>query len=186
MPVWDVPVWDMPVWDMPVWDHAWASPATACSLPCRARFWYAAPFPLAALEPMELPFNEAGVSVTRTALSAAGQVFPLRDIDDLRIVVGRRNRVVPMLLSLIGVAIAAVGGAYGSAVGLVCGVMLVVVGWLAWIWQEATHRLFVVTGGVSREAVWSADRAFLERVEQAVRAAKGASAESSAARPAAQ
>jgi len=135
---------------------------------------------------MELPFNEAGVSVTRTALSAAGQVFPLRDIDDLRIVAGQRKRTVPIALSLIGVALAAVGGAYGSGAGLACGVMMVVVGWLAWIWQEARHQLFVVTGGESREAVWSADLAFLERVEQAVRSAKAASAEASAARPAAQ
>lgn len=140
---------------------------------------------------MELPFNEAGVSVTRTALSAAGQVFPLRDIDDLRIVAGQRKRAVPIALSLIGVALAAVGGAYGSGAGLACGVMLVVVGWLAWIWQEARHQLLVVTGGESREAVWSADLAFLERVEQAVRAAKGVSAtgatrtDASAARPAA-
>lgn len=135
---------------------------------------------------MELPFNEAGVSVTRTALSAAGQVFPLRDIDDLRIVAGQRKRTVPIVLALIGVALAAVGGAYGSGAGLACGAMMVVVGWLAWIWQEAKHQLFVVTGGESREAVWSADLAFLERVEQAVRAAKAASAEASAARPAAQ
>jgi hypothetical protein len=161
------------------------TPAAAWSLPSLARFWYAARFPFA-FDPMELPFNEAGVSVTRTALSAAGQVFPLRDIDDLRIVAGRRNRVVPVLISLIGVAGAAVGGAYGSGAGLACGLMLVVVGWLAWIWQEATHRLYVVTGGESREAVWSADSAFLERVEQAVRAAKAASAEAPAPRPAAQ
>jgi len=135
---------------------------------------------------MELPFNEAGVSVTRTALSAAGQVFPLRDIDDLRIVVGQRKRTVPIVLALIGVALAALGGAYHSGAGLACGAMMVVVGWLAWIWQEAKHQLFVVTGGESREAVWSADLAFLERVEQAVRAARAASAQAGAGRPAAQ
>lgn len=123
---------------------------------------------------MELPFNEAAVSVTRSALSAAGQVFPLREIDDVRVVTGRRNRGVPVGISLAGVALAAVGAVFGSAPGLAIGVMLVVVGWLAWIWQEAIHRLYVVTGGESREAVTSGDRAFLERVEAAVRAAKAA------------
>jgi hypothetical protein len=151
-------------------------------------------FPFAAFELMELPFNEAGVSVTRSALSAAGQVFPLRDIEDVRIVIGRRSRVVPCLISLAGVAGAAVGGALGSAAGLACGVMVVVVGWLAWIWQEAIHRLYVVTGGESREAIQSLDPAFLDRVEQAVRAAKaaqgsqstqGTQAQSGATRPAA-
>ncbi|CAB3791164.1 hypothetical protein LMG28688_03252 [Paraburkholderia caffeinitolerans] len=161
--------------------------AASCWLPLHARFWYAAPFPLAAIESMELPFNEAGVSVTRTALSSAGQVFPLRDIDDMRIVFGQRKRTVPIALALIGVALAAVGGAYGSGAGLGCGVMLVVVGWLAWIWQDAKHQLIVVTGGESREAVWSADIVFLERVEQAVRAAKATSATNgSPARPTAQ
>lgn len=121
---------------------------------------------------MELPFNEAAVSVTRSALSAAGQVFPLREIEDVRVVTGRRNRGVPVGISLAGVVLAAVGGAFGSAAGLAIGVMLVVVGWLAWIWQEATHRLYVVISGESREAVTSSDRAFLERVEAAVRAAK--------------
>jgi len=129
---------------------------------------------------MELPFNEAGVSVTRSALSAGGQVFPLRDIEDVRIVIGRRNRVVPTLISLAGVALAAVGGAFGSAAGLACGVMFVVVGWLAWIWQEATHRLYVVMGSERREAVSSLDRAFLDRVEQAVRAALAAQSTQSA------
>ncbi|MEM5328639.1 DUF6232 family protein [Paraburkholderia sp. JHI2823] len=123
---------------------------------------------------MELPFNEAAVSVTRSALSAGGQVFPLRDIEDVRIVAGRRSRAVPIAISVLGAAGAAVGAAFGSAAGLACGVMVIVVGWLAWIWQEAVHRLYVLTGGESREAVTSGDLAFLERVEQAVRAAKAA------------
>jgi hypothetical protein len=135
---------------------------------------------------MELPFNEAGVSVTRTSLSAAGQIFALRDIDDLRVVTIHRSRVLPMLLSLFGVALAAFGGAYHSGAGLGCGVMMIVVGWLAWIWQEVTHRLLVVTKGETREAVSSSDRTFVERVEQAVRAAKAASADNPAPRPAAQ
>ncbi len=140
------------------------------------RFWYAALSHLAAIEPMELPFNEAAVSVTRNALSAAGQVFPMRDIEDVRIVIGRRSRVVPIAISLVGAAGAVVGGVLGSASGLACGVMVIVVGWLAWLWQEAVHRLYVVTGGESREAVTSLDPAFLERVQEAVRIAKAAQA----------
>ena len=34
---------------------------------------------------METPFNDRGVSVTRNALSAAGQVFPLREILNVRV-----------------------------------------------------------------------------------------------------
>ena len=45
---------------------------------------------------------------------------------------GRRSRVVPIAISLVGAAGAVVGGVLGSAAGLACGVMVIVVGWLAW------------------------------------------------------
>jgi hypothetical protein len=120
---------------------------------------------------MELPFSEGGVSVTRTALSVAGQLFALREIDDLQIVTVRRNRIVPIAVSVAGAVLGAAGGVYGSAAALVCGLMLVVVGLLTWYTQDVTHRLIVVTGGERREALTSLDRAFVERVEQAVRLA---------------
>jgi hypothetical protein len=120
---------------------------------------------------MELPFNEAGVSVTRTALSVAGQVFALRDIEDVQVIDGRRNRALPITLSVLGVALAVFGGVSGSAAALACGVMLFVVGLIAWFTQDAPHRLIVVIGGEQREALTSMDRGFAERVEQVVRLA---------------
>ncbi|MFP3560360.1 DUF6232 family protein, partial [Paraburkholderia sp. SIMBA_049] len=55
---------------------------------------------------MENAFNERGVTITRNGLSAAGQVFPLRDIRNVDVVKIPKNRVVPWLISLIGVAAA--------------------------------------------------------------------------------
>jgi hypothetical protein len=121
---------------------------------------------------MDIPFNDRGVSVTRNALSAAGQVFPLRDIRSVRVVTLQRNKVVPVALSLIGVAGAIVGGAFGWSAVMVCGVMLVVVGWLTWITQDVTHRLIVETAEHEREALSSLDLQFVERVAQVVREAK--------------
>ncbi|PLZ04174.1 hypothetical protein CY652_00365 [Burkholderia sp. WAC0059] len=118
---------------------------------------------------MELPFNEGGVSVTRNALSVAGQVLALRDIADLRVVTVKRNRAVPVVLGLIGIAGAIASAVYGSAAGLVCGAMLVVVGILSWYTQDVTHRLVVVSGGEPREVLSSLDRAFAGRVETALR-----------------
>ncbi len=115
---------------------------------------------------METPFNERGVSVTRNALSAAGQIFPLREIDSVRVVTVRRNKVLPWFISLIGVAGAIVGGVLASPVGIVCGVMLIVVGWLTWITQDVTHRLLVKAGDNEREALSSLDLEFVERVAQ--------------------
>jgi len=125
---------------------------------------------------METPFNDRGVSVTRNALSAAGQVFPLREILDVRVVTVQKNKVLPSAISLIGLAGAIAGGVLHSPAGLVCGIMLVVVGWLTWATQDITHRLMVQTANGEREALSSIDREFVERVGAAVHEAKAATA----------
>lgn len=125
---------------------------------------------------METPFNERGVSVTRNALSAAGQVFPLRDIQNVRVVTVQKNRLVPYAISLIGLAGAIAGGIYASPLGAVVGVMLIVVGWLTWRTQDVTHRLMVQTAESEREALSSLDLSFVERVAQTVRDALAAAA----------
>ncbi|CAB3761613.1 hypothetical protein LMG29542_04130 [Paraburkholderia humisilvae] len=124
---------------------------------------------LSFFHPMDIPFNERGVSVTRNALSAAGQVFPLREIGGVRVVTVRKNRWLPIAISVIGVVGAIVGGLFGSPVGIVCGVMLIVVGWITWASQDVTHRLIVESGGSQREALSSVDLEFVERVAQTVR-----------------
>jgi hypothetical protein len=133
---------------------------------------------------MELPFNEAGVSVTRNALSVAGQVFALRDIEDVQVVTGRRNRTVPIVFAVTSVALAAWGGLHGSGAALFCGVMLFVVGLIAWFTQDAPHRLIVVIKGERREALSSMDRSFAERVEQVLRLAMAGRSEAAARGPA--
>jgi hypothetical protein len=123
---------------------------------------------------MDLPFNERGVSVTRNALSAAGQVFPLREIGGVRVVTVPRDRSLPIVISALGAAGAVVGGVFRSPAGIVCGVMLVVVGWLTWISQDVTHRLIVQSGSGEREALSSLDHDFVERVAKTVRDAVAA------------
>ena len=71
---------------------------------------------------MDTPFNERGVSVTRNALSAAGQVFPLREIKDVRVVTVQKNKLVPWAISLVGAVAAVVGGLFASSAGVVVGV----------------------------------------------------------------
>ncbi|GAB7526414.1 DUF6232 family protein [Paraburkholderia sp. 2C] len=123
---------------------------------------------------MDLPFNERGVSVTRNALSAAGQVFPLREIGGVRVVTVPRNRSLPIVISVAGAVGAVVGGVFRSPAGIVCGAMLVVVGWLTWISQDVTHRLIVQSEGDEREALSSLDLDFVERVAKTVRDAVAA------------
>ena len=125
---------------------------------------------------METPFNDRGVSVTRNALSSAGQVFPLRDIVGVQVVTVQKNRVIPLTISLLGLVGAIVGAILRSPVGIVCGIMLVVVGWLTWVTQDITHRLMVQTTNGDREALMSTDREFVERVGAAVHEAKAAAA----------
>ncbi|QDW52222.1 MULTISPECIES: DUF6232 family protein [Burkholderia] len=125
---------------------------------------------------MENAFNERGVTITRNGLSAAGQVFPLRDIRNVDVVKIPKNRLVPWLISLIGVAAAIAGGIGGSSGALVVGVMLAVVGYLAWTTQDITYRLMVEMPDGKREALSSVDPEFVERVAQIVREARAATA----------
>ncbi|MDE1179713.1 DUF6232 family protein [Paraburkholderia sp.] len=134
---------------------------------------------------MDTPFNERGVSVTRNALSAAGQVFPLREIQSVRIVTVQKNRILPVSISVIGVIVAIIGGVTRSSAGLVCGAMLAVVGWLTWATQDVTHRLHVTTATGEREALLSTDLEFVQRVEQYVNDALAAAATAAASAAAA-
>ncbi|PCE29700.1 DUF6232 family protein [Burkholderia ubonensis] len=123
---------------------------------------------------MEHAFNERGVTVTRNGLSAAGQVFPLRDIRRVDVVKIPKNKLVPSLISLIGAVSAVAGGLYGSNAALVVGVMLTVVGYLAWTTQDVTYRLIVEMPDGKREALSSVDVGFVEQVAQVVRDAQAA------------
>jgi ABC-type Fe2+-enterobactin transport system substrate-binding protein len=125
---------------------------------------------------MENAFNERGVMVTRNGLSAAGQLFPLRDIRGVEVLTIQKNRIVPIAISLLGALAAIAGGVFASNVALVAGVMLVVVGYLAWTTQDVTHRLMVDTSDGKREALSSVDLDFVERVAEVVRTARAASA----------
>lgn len=132
------------------------------------------PSPPFAFSSMETPFNDRGVSVTRNALSSAGQVFPLRDIVGVQVVTVQKNKILPLTISLVGLIGAILGAIFRSPVGMVCGAMLVVVGWLTWATQDITHRLMVQTSNGEREALMSTDREFVERVSAAVHEAKAA------------
>jgi hypothetical protein len=100
---------------------------------------------------MENTFNERGVTITRGGLSAGGQMFPLREIREVRVVTVHKNKVLPVCISVLGAAAAIAGGIYGSSAALVVGVMLVVVGGLTWYTQDVTHRLIVTTANGERD-----------------------------------
>ncbi|WP_070107420.1 DUF6232 family protein [Burkholderia plantarii] len=134
---------------------------------------------------MENTFNEHGVSVTRNGLSCAGAVFALRDIRGVEVVTVDKDWIVPVAISLLGVAGLVFGLLQASSAAIVVGVMLIVVGWLTWSSQDIMHRLIVDTPDGKREAVVSADPEFLGRVAQVVRNAQAAqTAQASAASPA--
>jgi hypothetical protein len=120
---------------------------------------------------MDNAFNERGVSITRNSFSAAGQVFGLREIRGTRIVTAQKNKMLPLVLSLVGLAGAIAGGAFRSGAGLTLGVMMVVVGVLAWYTQDVMHRLMVVTAAGEREALSSPDLEFVQRVDEVLQRA---------------
>ncbi|WP_323120605.1 DUF6232 family protein [Burkholderia alba] len=123
---------------------------------------------------MENAFNERGVTITRNGLSAAGQLFALRDIRGIEVLTLRKNKIVPVAISLSGLVAAIAGGVFGSSAVLVAGVMLVVVGYLAWTTQDVTHYLMIEMPDGKREALSSVDLAFVERVADVLRTARAA------------
>ena len=125
---------------------------------------------------MENAFNERGVTVTRNGLSAAGQIFALRDILGVEVVTIQKNKAMPASISLIGAAVTAAGAVYSASAALVVGVMLVVVGYLTWKSQDVTYRLIVNTSAGKREALSSVDPDFVDRVARVVRDAQAAAA----------
>lgn len=94
----------------------------------------------------------------------------------MRVVTVQKNRILPIAISVIGLLGVVVGGVFRSPAGMVCGVMLSVVGWLTWITQDVTHRLIVETSNGEREALSSIDLDFVERVAHSVRETMGAAA----------
>ena len=123
---------------------------------------------------MDNTFNERGVAITRNGLSAGGQIFSLREIRGARVETIQKNKVLPLSLSLTGVSVAIAGGIWTSGAAMTIGVMLIVVGFLAWTTQDITHRLMVSTQTGDREAISSTDFDFVNRVEQALRRALAA------------
>ena len=120
---------------------------------------------------MDNTFNERGVMITRNGLSAGGQIFSLREIQSTRVETIQKNKVLPLTLSLSGAAVAIAGGIWTSGAALTLGVMLMVVGYLAWTTQDIQHRLTVSTQDGDREALKSPDPDFVKRVEQALQTA---------------
>ncbi|MGN6668281.1 MAG: DUF6232 family protein [Trinickia sp.] len=120
---------------------------------------------------MDNTFNERGVMITRNGLSAGGQIFSLREIQSARIETIQKNKILPLSLSLAGAAVAIGGGIAVSGAALTIGVMLIVVGILAWTTQDITHRLVVSTQAGDREALTSPDLDFVKRVHQALQGA---------------
>jgi hypothetical protein len=115
---------------------------------------------------MENAFNERGVSITRNSFSAGGQVFALREIRGTRIVTGQKNKVLPAVLAALGLAGMIAGGVLRSGSWLTLGLMMLVVGVLAWYTQDIMHRLMVATPAGEREALASPDLEFVRRVDE--------------------
>jgi hypothetical protein len=117
----------------------------------------------------DLPFNERGITLSRTGLSASGQLFPLRDLGGATVVRVPRQKPLPILIGVIGAIVAAGGVIVGSGPALVIGIMIAVVGYLTWITQDVVYRLFVSTPEGEREVFETKDQAFADRVAVLVR-----------------
>jgi membrane-bound ClpP family serine protease len=123
--------------------------------------------------------NENGVTVTETAVNIPGQPLRIGDIRSTRVATDKRGVALPVSISVIGAILLVIGFMRASGAFWVPGIMLVVVGWLAWWTQDTRHRLFVTTESKGEvEALVSADIGFLERVVAAIQSARDAKQQS--------
>jgi hypothetical protein len=129
----------------------------------------------------DLPFNERGITFARAGLSAAGQLFPLRDLRGGTVKKIPRQKSVPIALSVTGAVVAVIGGVLGSGPALVLGIMIAVVGYLSWITQDVIYRMYVTVPDGEREVLTTKDEAFAQRVATLVNEAVAAQAASQAA-----
>ena len=117
-------------------------------------------------------FDEQGVLLNEHGLAAAGRFFPLRGLRGATVhLAHRRYRLAAVLCTLGLIAMVAGVLGYGHVAAVIGGLMLAVVGILNWYIQDVVHYLYVETTDGAREAVASADPAFLERVAKAIDAA---------------
>ncbi|SAL56873.1 DUF6232 family protein [Caballeronia humi] len=116
----------------------------------------------------EPPFNERGVTLSRVGLSAAGQMFPLRDLRSARVVRIDRKKPLPIIMAVVGLATVVAGIFIGSGAALVLGVMIAVVGYLSWITQDVIFQLLVTTPDGEREVIITTDREFADRLARLV------------------
>jgi hypothetical protein len=129
----------------------------------------------------EPPFNERGVTLSRAGLSAAGQMFPLRDLRSARVVRIARQKPLPIAIAAIGFVTLVAGAIMGSGPALVLGVMIAVVGYLTWITQDVIYQLLVTTPEGEREVLITKDQEFADRVAGLVHEAIEKHARSTAA-----
>ena len=120
-------------------------------------------------------FNENGVSVSETAVNIPGQPIRIADIRAVRVAADKNRVVLPISISVVGLVLLVIGFMRASGAFWVPGLMLTVVGWLAWWTQDTQNRLYVDTLSKGEiEALASADPAFIERVAAAIATARAA------------
>lgn len=116
-------------------------------------------------------FQEDNLSITAEALLAPAHRVPLTQIRAVRTLAWREWRLAATLAAL-GLALAGYGAATRGGPALAVGVMLAVVGWLAWLTQAWTHRILITTdeGEIAVYETRDADQA--QRIVHIVRTAR--------------
>ncbi|SAK93654.1 hypothetical protein AWB75_06701 [Caballeronia catudaia] len=132
---------------------------------------------------MDTPFNERGVTLSRAGLSASGQMIPLRELRAARVVMIPRQKPLPVIIALIGLAGLAAGIVTGLGAAFVLGVMMIVVGYLTWITQDVIYQLMVATPDGEREVLITKDQEFADKVATLVGDAVAKHAAGAASKP---
>jgi hypothetical protein len=117
-------------------------------------------------------FDEGGVSVSGSRLMVHGQPFPIRGINAVRMELAKRDRVMPLMIALAGLALAIYGGFVTSGMAVVLGIMLAVVGGvIGRRFQNVRHRVWLTGAAGEVEAFSHGDADFVQRAVAALKLA---------------
>ena len=116
-------------------------------------------------------FDEAGIKITSARMVVPGQVHSLRDVQAVHAVVSRHDRVLPLIIMTPGLVLG-VGGLFRqSGAAAFLGLMLLVVGGIAWRFQDIVHRVILTGPAGETVALVNPDLVLVERVVIATSAA---------------
>lgn len=113
-------------------------------------------------------FEQGGITVDTARVVCLGQAYPLREVASATLVEGHRGIASAVVLALVGALLTTYATFSTSAAALVIGVMLLVVAYIAWRFQNVFHSVLLLRNGRETEILRTVDHALAKGTVEAI------------------